>query len=198
VLAQLEPHLHVVGIAACAENSVTEYATKPGDIHKSYSGKTVEITNTDAEGRLVLGDALSYGVKNYSPEAIIDMATLTGACIVALGHEISAVLTNNQPLADKILQASKNTGEKMWQLPLDSELEKKVKGTISDLQNHTKGASADTIMGAAFLKQFVEKTPWAHLDIAGTAWSKEDQHCFSKGGTGVPLKTIWQFLEDYK
>lgn len=198
LLGRFEPELHIVGIGACAENNLTEFATKPGDIHTSYSGKTVEITNTDAEGRLVLGDALAYAVKNYNPEAIIDIATLTGGCIVALGYEISGLITNEQKLVEKMLNASKITGEKMWQLPLDKDLAKKVKGTISDLKNYTSGVSADAIMGAVFLKQFIGKTPWLHIDIAGTAWSKEDTAYFTKGATGASLRTLWKFLEEYE
>lgn len=197
LIARLNPDLHVVGIAACAENNVNNTATKPGDIHTAYNGKTVEITNTDAEGRLVLGDGLAYGVKQYQPEAIIDIATLTGAVIVALGYGITGILGNNQKLIDKFLENAKQAGEKMWQLPLDKELKSKVKGTISDLQNSTSGVRADTIMGALFLSEFVGKTPWLHLDVAGTAWSKNDQHYFSKGATGVTLRTIWKFLENY-
>jgi leucyl aminopeptidase len=197
ILAKFQLPVHVVGAIPAAENAIGGAAFRPGDIITAYNKKTVEITNTDAEGRLVLADALAYCVKKYKPEAIVDIATLTGSCISALGYEITALVSNNQKLAKRLKTASVNTDEPLWELPFYKDYVKKVKGDIADLKNYTTGVSAGTIMGGAFLSEFVGKTNWAHLDIAGTAWSKENIGYRSKGGTGVMVRLLWNFLKNY-
>lgn len=197
ILQKIKLPLHLVGVIAAAENMPGGKAIKPGDIVRSFSGKTVEIVNTDAEGRLVLADALSYGIKRYNPETIIDIATLTGATIAALGHDITAMMTNNRKMAEKMKQAAENTGEKIWEMPLDKDYAEKVKSDIADLKNLSVGTHAGVIMGGLFLEQFVNKEPWIHLDIGGSAWSQEEKYYISKGGTGRNVRLLWSFLENY-
>ena len=193
--AQLKLPVNLVGIAPCVENHISGSASRPSDIVRAASGKYVEIGNTDAEGRLILGDAIDYALKS-KPDAIIDIATLTGACVVALGKEISGVMGNNQELMDKIMEAGKQTDELMWQLPLLDFHKEHVKSDVADIKNVGKGkGEAGSISGAAFLWEFVGKTPWAHLDIAGTAFSSEDKGWISKGGTGVPVRALVHFLQ---
>lgn len=188
---------YYLGVVATAENAIGPDAIHPSDIVKSYSGQTIEITNTDAEGRLVLADALSYVSKKFNPEFIIDMATLTGAAIVALGHEITAMMSTDQKLADTIIKYSKTTDERVWQLPLEKFHIKATKGTKSDLVNWTASMRCGTIMAAAFLSKFVgEGIAWAHLDIAGTAFLDAPHGVYGKGATGVPLRTLWAMAKD--
>ena len=196
-LANSDLPLNVVGIVSAAENAIGGGAFRPGDIITAYNKKTVEITNTDAEGRLVLADALSYCVEKYKPEVVVDIATLTGACIAALGYEITALVSNDDKLAKKLKKSSVETEEPLWELPFYKNYCKRVKGEIADLKNWTSGVSAGTIMGGAFLSEFVGKTSWAHLDVAGTAWSKDDSGYKSKGGTGVMVRLLWNFLKNY-
>jgi leucyl aminopeptidase len=179
--------LNVIGVLAAVENMPSARATKPGDIVKSMSGKTIEVLNTDAEGRLVLCDALTF-VGKYKPRLVIDIATLTGACIVALGHEICALLANDQSLADEILASGKNIGDQAWQLPMNDEYKKLLKSAHADIGN-IGGRAAGTITAACFLSHFTEDYRWAHLDIAGTAWTGKD-------ATGRPVPLLTQFLID--
>jgi len=161
-----------------------------------YNGKTVEVGNTDAEGRIILADALSYGVKTYSPAAIIDMATLTGASIIALGSNVAALLGNDPRLADKLIDAANQSGEKLWQLPIFEEHEEQLKSSIADMKN-IGGRSAGAITAAVFLSNFVDSTPWVHLDIAGTAWFQEgssEKSYIPKGATGFGIRTIIRLL----
>ncbi len=197
MLAKKRVPVHVVGFIPAAENEIGGGAYKPGDIITAYNKKTVEITNTDAEGRLVLADALSYCVKHYKPEAIIDIATLTGVCIMALGYEITAMISNNHKLMDKLKQSSFETQEPLWELPFHQNYVKKVKSDIADLKNFTSGVHAGTIMGGAFLSEFIDKTPWAHLDIAGTAWCREASGYKVLGATGAMVRLLWNFLRKY-
>lgn len=197
LLSQIKLPLHVVGIAPCAENLLGEEVSKPGDILNAYDGTTVEIINTDAEGRLVLCDAIAYAVKKYEPEALVDIATLTGAAIVALGYDISAVLTNNDALCSKLKKAAQTVDEKVWQLPLDEDYKKTIQSDVADIKNYSLETSAGTIMGAAFLEYFVKKTPWVHIDMGGSAWTNTDKPYTPKGATGRNVKTLWQFLKDY-
>lgn len=197
-LEKLKLPLHIVGVIATAENMPGGNAIKPGDIMKSFSGKTVEIINTDAEGRLILADALSYGIDKFNPESVIDVATLTGACIISLGYEITGMITNNKKLGNKIEKASRKTGEKIWEMPLDKDYAKEVKSEIADLKNVSVGVYAGVTMGGAFLEQFVNKKPWVHLDMGGSAWSKKEKHYITKGGTGINLRLIWEVLEEWK
>ncbi|MDP0562261.1 MAG: leucyl aminopeptidase [Candidatus Endonucleobacter sp. (ex Gigantidas childressi)] len=180
--------LNVIGMVAAAENMPDGKASRPGDIVKSMSGKTIEILNTDAEGRLVLCDALTYA-ERYNPEAVIDVATLTGACIVALGHHTSGMLSNNDTVATELLNASTQASDKVWRLPMGEEYKKQLDSNFADMAN-IGGASAGTITAACFLSQFTEKYPWAHLDIAGTAWSSGKD----KGASGRPVPMLVQYL----
>lgn len=195
ILSELKVPLHVVGLAPCAENLLGEKAIKPGDILTAYDGTTVEIKNTDAEGRLVLADAISYAVKHYKPEAIIDVATLTGAVIAALGYDISAILTNNATLAQNIKFSAEIADEKTWELPLDSDYKKEIKSSIADIENYTGGPGAGTIMGGAFLEHFTKDTPWVHIDMGGSAWVKEPKPYYPKGASGRVVRTLWQYLK---
>ena len=185
--AEMKLPINVVGVLAAAENMPSARATKPGDIVTSMSGKTIEVLNTDAEGRLVLCDALTY-VGKYEPRLVIDIATLTGACIVALGHEICAVLANDQSLADEIMASGKTIGDQAWQLPMNDDYQKLLKSAHADIGN-IGGKTAGTITAACFLEHFTKDYRWAHLDIAGTAWQGKD-------ASGRPVPLLTQFLID--
>jgi len=194
-LADLKPSVEVRGYLAIAENMPGGRAQKPGDVVKAFNGKTIEVLNTDAEGRLVLSDALSYACSK-KPDVVIDIATLTGACVVALGHRVSAVMTNTPKLFEEIREAGESAGEKFWQLPLEREYEADVKSKIADLQNIGKRrGEAGTIIGGLFLKEFVDDRPWAHLDIAGPSWTDSDQPYCPTGGTGHPVRTLLHYIE---
>ncbi len=186
--AKLQLKANVIGVIAGAENMPGGNAIKPGDIVKSYSGKTIEILNTDAEGRLVLCDALSY-IERYQPAAVIDIATLTGACIIALGRHPSGLLSNNDKLAERLRLAGERSGDRVWQLPLWSEYRDQLKSNFADLAN-IGGRDAGTITAASFLSHFTESYPWAHLDIAGTAWKTGKQ----KGATGRPVRLLLEYI----
>lgn len=191
-IAKLKLPINIIGVMACAENMPGGKATRPGDVIKSYAGKTIEITNTDAEGRLVLADAISY-VQKYEPEAIVDMATLTGAVIVALGHVYTGLMSSCDKLADSLLQSGKNTEDKIWRLPLDADYEEALESPIADMCNSPGTRVAGSIVGAEFLKVFAEKTPWAHLDIAGSAWvSGKNNHA-----TGRPVALLVDWIKNY-
>lgn len=192
-IAQLKPSIPVLGVVPSSENMVSGKAIKPGDVVRAMSGKTIEVINTDAEGRLILADALCYARK-LGATRIIDMATLTGAVVVALGDVNSAVLGTNQELINEIIAAGHEVGERYWQLPLDKEYSKQIKSDIADIKN-IGGRKAGTITAAAFLKEFVEDIPWAHLDIAGTAWADDAKPYRVKGATGVAVRTLVQIVE---
>ncbi|MCK5241605.1 leucyl aminopeptidase [bacterium] len=193
---QLRLPVNLIGVIPAAENMPSGSAARPGDIVKSLSGKKIEILNTDAEGRLILADGITY-VKKHKPTSIIDFATLTGAVIVALGHAASGLISNNQKLADEIIQAGNVSGEKVWQLPLWDEYRDLVKSENADVANIGNKPGAGTIVGGAFLEKFVENTPWVHLDIAGTAWG-EAGLIFNKGATGVGVRLILEWLKKIK
>ncbi len=198
IVSDLKLNVNVVGVVAAAENLPGSNALKPGDIVKSYSGLTIEIINTDAEGRLVLADALAYTVEKYKPDAMIDLATLTGAVVVALGHYSTGMLGTSQPLMKKLKNAGEKSGEKVWQLPLYPEFDEHIKGKFGDLKN-SNGPGGGTIYGASFLKKFVGKVPWVHLDIAGTAWDVKEKSYIPGGGpTGVGVRLFSQMLLDWK
>jgi leucyl aminopeptidase len=187
---ELKPKKNVIFAFGAAENAIDANSYKPGDVFTGYSGKTVEIGNTDAEGRLVLADVLAYLVKNYKPAKILDLATLTGACVVALGHDYAGVLGNNDGLVSAVLASARATDDRAWQLPLYPEYKDAIKSRIADIKNtsNVRGA-AGTISGAEFLHQFVGETPWAHLDIAGTAFVDGDSHWYySHGATGYGVR----------
>ncbi|HKO63409.1 MAG TPA: leucyl aminopeptidase [Pyrinomonadaceae bacterium] len=187
-IAQLKPPIPVLGVVPATENLPSGKATKPGDVVRAMTGKTIEIINTDAEGRLILADAIAYA-KKLGATRIIDMATLTGAVSIALGDVNAAVLGTDQELIDEIIAAGSEAGEKFWQLPLDKEYSKQIKSDIADIKN-VGGRKAGTITAAAFLKEFADGVSWAHLDIAGTAWGDEAKPYRSKGPTGIAVRTL--------
>ncbi|MFH1401115.1 MAG: leucyl aminopeptidase, partial [Nanoarchaeota archaeon] len=198
-IAQLKPKVRIIGVIAASENMLGGSAQKPGDIVKAYNGKTIEVLNTDAEGRLVLADALSYVSKDIKPKAIVDLATLTGACIVALGMTVSGLMTNNRELADKVRTAGGTVAERVWELPLVQEYHDLMKGDIGDLRNIQKGKGyeAGTSSAGAFLSNFVEKTPWVHLDIAGTAFQSEEREYWPRFATGWGVRLLAQLARDW-
>ena len=193
---QLKPRINVVGAIACTENLPGGNAQKPGDIVTAYNGKTIEVLNTDAEGRLVLADALSYVVDKHKPAGILDFATLTGAVLVALGHRASGIMGNDDALIAEVQRASEKTGERVWQLPMWEEYSEDVKSKVADVKNIGEGRLAGTIAGGVFLKEFVGDTPWVHLDIAGTAWQDKDQPYIPGGGSGVAVRLVTQLILD--
>lgn len=192
-IAQLKPPIPILGVAPCTENLPSGKATKPGDVVKAMTGKTIEVINTDAEGRLILADAIAYA-KKLGATKVIDMATLTGAVSIALGDVNAAVLGTDQELIDEIITAGREVGEKFWQLPLDKEYSKQIKSDIADIKN-VGGRKAGTITAAAFLKEFADGISWAHLDIAGTAWGDEAKPYRSKGPTGIAVRTLLRIVE---
>lgn len=196
-LRDLKPKCNVVGIIACAENMPSGKAYRPGDVVKTRSGKTVEILNTDAEGRMVLCDALDYA-KNYKPKAIIDLATLTGACVIALGDAAAGLMGNDDKLKDALVAAGTESGERVWPMPLFEDYTEQIKSSIADIKN-VGGREAGSLTAGAFLQQFVdEKTPWAHLDIAGTAWTTKPKGLFKKGATGFGVRILANYLATMK
>ena len=200
-VSELKLPINIVGIIPSVENMPDAEAYRPGDIIKLFSGKTAEILNTDAEGRLILADALAYGEKHYSPKAIIDFATLTGACIVALGNNVAAIVSNDEKLAQKIKDASKKTTEAIWELPLTQDFMDMIKSDVADMKNVGIGRAAGTITAAAFLKNAIEKTPWIHVDIAGVAWTQtatKEKSYNPKGATGFGVRLILNYLQNLK
>ena len=187
-LAEMQAPVNVVGVIAAAENMPGSKATKPGDIVTSMSGQTIEILNTDAEGRLVLCDALTY-CEQFKPDTVIDIATLTGACVIALGHETAGLMANDQELADALLEAGNTAGDRAWQLPLFDEYQSQLDSNFADMQN-IGGRGAGTITAACFLSRFTKDYRWAHLDIAGVAWHSGDK----KGATGRPVSLLTRYL----
>jgi leucyl aminopeptidase len=193
LLSDLKPKRNVIGVIPLTENMPSGHATKPGDVVSSLSGYTVEVTNTDAEGRMILADAITYAKKRGATK-MIDIATLTGGAIVALGDAATAVMGNDQPLVDRIVKAGNQCGQKMWQLPIYDEYKESMKSKVADLKNTAGTGKAQPSTGAAFLAKFVGDTPWAHLDIAGTAFLQKGQGYLPAGATGVPVRTIIEFL----
>ena len=192
--ADLKLPLNIVGLIPATENMPGGSALKPGDILKSYSGQTIEVLNTDAEGRLILADALSYATK-YRPAAIIDVATLTGACVVALGEDVIGMMGKDDKLKSDIYRASQTTGELVWELPLWDHYSELIKSDIADYKN-SSGRMAGTITAAAFLSKFVGNYPWVHLDIAGPAWTAKDKPYVPKGASGVTVRLLVEYLQN--
>jgi leucyl aminopeptidase len=192
-IGRLKPKLNVVGIVPATENMPGGKATKPGDIVKAMNGKTIEVINTDAEGRLILADALSYANK-LGATKIVDAATLTGACVIALGHASSAAVTNDDAFGSAFLAAAKPTGERYWQMPYYEDYTQQLKSDIADLKN-IGGRPAGTLTAAAFLREFVDRTPWVHLDVAGTAYLDNDFPWQAKGPTGTPVRAFLSLVE---
>ncbi len=189
IISKLKIKINVIGILACAENMINGNSTKPGDIIKTLSKKTVEITNTDAEGRLLLCDVLTY-VKKFNPKFVIDIATLTGSCVIALGNKINGLLSNNKELSNYLLKSGIDSGEYIHELPLFYKYKKYLKSNVADIKNCTNKPYGGTIIAACFLSYFTKKYKWAHIDIAGTAYN-------SNGSTGQPINIIIQFLINY-
>lgn len=189
--------INVTGVIAAAHNGIGSNAYFPGDVYKSYSGKTVEILSTDAEGRLVLADALSYCIKKYAPHEIIDFATLTGGILSALGEVIAGLFSNNDTIAQSLFSSGESTGERLWRFPLYKEYCDSIKSDIADLRNLSKFKKgyASPIIGAAFIKEFIGDTPWAHIDIAGTAWNEgQCKGDVPQFGTGFGVRLMMHYL----
>ncbi len=197
VLAETQPAVEVHGIAGLCENMPSGKAVRPGDIVRTMSGKTVEILNTDAEGRVTLADTLHFAVQ-LRPDLVVDLATLTGACMVALGQEVAGVMGNSKPLIDRILKAAAGSGELLWPLPLAGEYRESLKSRVADLKNISGGRYGGAITAGLFLEEFVGKTPWAHLDIAGPAWAEKDTVPHQPlGATGFGVRTMLRLIQSY-
>ncbi|MFC1571107.1 leucyl aminopeptidase [Candidatus Margulisiibacteriota bacterium] len=192
-IAKLKVRKNVVGILPCTENMPDGEAQKPGDVVGSLSGKTIEIISTDAEGRMVLADGITYA-RNLGVKKIIDVATLTGACVSALGDAASGIMGNDKDLVDELLAAGKQSGEKLWQLPLFDEYKEYSKSQVADIKNCTQLGKAGPSIGGLFLELFAEDTDWAHIDIAGTAFLDKGRGYLGEGGTGVMVRTLTEFL----
>jgi leucyl aminopeptidase len=188
-LAAMKLPLNVVGLIPTTENMPGGAATRPGDIVTSMSGQTIEILNTDAEGRLILCDALTYA-ERFDPDCVVDVATLTGACVIALGAVASGLMANHDGLAEELLEAGQASGDRAWQLPLWDDYQEMLKSNFADIPNISGSRAAGTITGACFLARFTKKYRWAHLDIAGTAWRSGKE----KGSTGRPVPLLTHFL----
>ena len=198
-VSELKPKINIVFAIGSTENMPGSNAQRPGDIVTAYNGKTIEVLNTDAEGRLVLADVLAYVNKEYEPVAIMDFATLTGAVLIALGNRASGVMGNDVSLMNEVKKASELSFEKVWELPLWEEYTREIKGKYADIQNIGQARLAGTITAGAFLKEFVDDTPWVHMDIAGTAWGpKEPSYQPKVGATGVAVRLVYQLLENRK
>lgn len=193
--AELGLKVNVTAVTPLTENCIDAKSYKIGDVYTSYSGKTVEINNTDAEGRLILADAISYVVKNLKPTQIIDLASLTGACVVALGEDIAGLFSNNEQLANDLLQSSASTDELLWRFPIHSDYMESYKSDIADLVN-SGGREAGAIKGALFLQEFVRNIPWAHIDLAGPCFLNKAKHYHPSRATGYGLKLLIDYLEN--
>jgi len=187
-IAELTPAINVTVIVAATENLPSGTATKPGDVLYSMSGKTIEVDNTDAEGRVTLADALSYA-KNIGLQRLVDIATLTGAIRTSLGNVRMGLFANNQAWADEVLKAGEATGERMWQLPMDHEYKELNRSDVADIKN-TGGPSAGSITAAHFIGEFAESTPWVHLDIAAVSMFDKEKGIYTKGASGIPVRSL--------
>lgn len=198
VVGQEQPaNINVVALIPATDNMSGAAALKPGDIITHFGGTTSEVINTDAEGRLILADALAWGIKTYAPDAVVDLATLTGAVIIGLGHHKTGLLSNNDALAQRIFAAGERSGEPLWRLPLGPEYSKQLESEVADLKN-VGGRSAGTITAAAYLQEFVGDTPWAHCDIAGTAWNFTGKSYVPKGPSGIAVRTLVTLIRRWK
>lgn len=196
-LAGRKAKVNVVGVMGLVENMPSGSAQRPGDIVTSMSGQTIEILNTDAEGRLVLADALWYTQSRFKPQAMIDLATLTGAIVISLGHEHAGLFSNNDTLASHLKEAGDATGEKLWRLPLGEAYDKDIDSGVADVKNIGSGRGAGSITAAQFLQRFVNDVPWAHLDIAGTAWDKKGRPLSVKGATAFGVRLLNQWIQTH-
>jgi leucyl aminopeptidase len=197
LLAARRARVNAVGVVGLVENMPSGTAQRPGDIVRSMSGQTIEVLNTDAEGRLVLADALWYCQDRFKPRLMVDLATLTGAVVVALGHEHAGLFANNEELAERLIAAGNAVGEKLWRLPLADSYDRAIDSDAADVKNIAGDRGAGSIIGAQFLKRFVNDVPWAHLDIAGVAWSKKDAPTVPKGATAFGVRLLDRFVADH-
>jgi leucyl aminopeptidase len=195
-LAGRKAKVDAVGLVGLVENMPSGTAQRPGDVVKSYSGQTIEVINTDAEGRLVLADVLWYAQEKFDPKFMVDLATLTGAIIIGLGHEHAGMFSNDDGLCQKLTEAGLATGEKVWRMPLNDEYDKQIRSEIADMKN-IGGRPAGSITAAQFIQRFVNKKPWAHLDIAGMAWSGKDSPCIPKGATAFGVRLLDRLVADH-
>jgi leucyl aminopeptidase len=198
-IAHLKPRVNVIGITPIAENMPSGTAIKPGDIITFYNGMTAEVKNTDAEGRLILADALSYAVKHYKPDAIINVATLTGSCAAALGPFFAGMMSNHDDLVEKLTKASKRSGDRLWRLPFHDDYKKAVRSSVADICNiGNETYKAGAITAGFFLQNFVGDTPWVHLDIAGTSFNVPDMSYYRPGATGFGVRLFIDFLMHFE
>jgi leucyl aminopeptidase len=195
-LAGRKAKANVVGVVGLVENMPDGNAQRPGDIVTSMSGQTIEILNTDAEGRLVLADALYYTIDKFKPKFVVDLATLTGAIIISLGNEYAGMFSNNDRLSERLSKAGEAVEEKVWRLPLNEAFDKMINCDGADMKN-IGGRAGGSITAAQFLQRFVGKTPWAHLDIAGVTWSNKDAPTVPKGGTAFGVRLLDRLVEDH-
>ncbi|HEV2675925.1 MAG TPA: leucyl aminopeptidase [Aliidongia sp.] len=196
-LAGRKARVNVIGVVALAENMPDGNAIRPGDILTSMSGQTIEVHNTDAEGRLVLADALWYTQDRFKPRLMVNLATLTGAILVALGSEYAGLFSNNDELAERLTAAGKAVGEPLWRMPLNEAYDRAIDSDVADMKNISGDRNAGSSIGGVFLQRFVNGVPWAHLDIAGVAWSKKDTATVPKGATGYGVRLLERFVADH-
>jgi leucyl aminopeptidase len=197
LIAGRKAKANVVAVCALVENMPDGNAQRPGDVVKSMSGQTIEVINTDAEGRLILCDAMWYAQQKFKPQAMVELSTLTGAIIVALGHERAGLFSNNTPLSDNLRKAGSETGEKLWRMPLGSGYDKLIDSEIADMRNVSNGRDGGSITAAQFLQRFVQEgVAWAHLDIAGMAWSNKGNNTTPKGATAYGVRLLDRFVAD--
>ena len=192
VIARLRPKVRVIGVVPASENLLSGRAVKPGDVVRSLSGKTIEVINTDAEGRLILADGITYAI-NTGATCVVDAATLTGACVIALGEARAAVMGSDQQLIDDLVAAGEQCGERLWPMPLDDDYGEIIKSDIADVKN-VGNRTAGLITAGFFLKHFTASVPWAHLDIAGTAWTEKEKPYIAKGATGFGVRLMANFV----
>jgi leucyl aminopeptidase len=196
-LAGRKAKANVVGVIVLAENMPSGNAMRPSDILTSLSGQTIEVLNTDAEGRLVLADALWYTQDRFKPKFMVNLATLTGAILVALGEEWAGLFSNNDELADRLIAAGKATGDLLWRMPLSESFDRSIDSDVADVKNISGNRNGGSIVGAVFLQRFVNGLPWAHLDIAGTAWTKKDKPTVPKGASGYGVRLLDRLVADH-
>jgi leucyl aminopeptidase len=195
-IAQLKPAVRVIGVVCAAENMPSGSAMKPGDVQIAMSGKSIEIINTDAEGRLVLADGLTYA-RQLGATHLIDAATLTGACVVALGMVNAGVFSNDEETYQHFTSALETSGERFWRLPVEDDYKEMIKSSIADIMNTGGSRWGGAITAAMFLKEFVDETPWIHLDIAGMAWIEEQKPWIAKGPSGIAVRTVTEWVRSY-
>jgi leucyl aminopeptidase len=195
-LAARNAKVNAVGVVGLVENMPSGSAQRPGDIVTSMSGQTIEVLNTDAEGRLVLADALWFTQDTFKPRVMINLATLTGAIIVALGTEHAGLFSNNDDLSEQLTSAGRKVGEKLWRLPMNDAYDKAINSDAADIKNIAGNRDAGSIIGAQFLQRFVNNVPWAHLDIAGVTWAKKDSATVPKGSTAFGVRLLDRYVAD--